>query len=488
MKHYLCFALLGLCLCCVACTEKEPVANRTEDRYPATFPDYVDVTIPPQIAPLRFQLLEPDGGDAIAVLKCGTDQMVTASTREGKFLFSDKAWKKLLQKAVGKDIEVKVYRKDGTGWLAYRPFHWHVSTAPSDGYLAYRLIEPGYELWNRMGIYQRELGSYEQSAIIENSLTGYNCMNCHSFCNRNPEKMLFHFRAGLAGTYFINGKEVDKPAVRMGGKAGTLVYPSWHPSGNFVAFSTNETRQAFHKNDANRVEVYDLASDVVVYDVRSHEVLTDTLLAGKKAFETFPTFSPDGKTLYFCSAEARRMPEEFKQVKYSLCAISFDAETRRFGHRVDTLYNGRTDGRSASFPRVSPDGRWLVFTLSGYGNFSIWHKDADLYLADLRSGSIRPLEGANSDDVESYHSWSGNSRWLVFSSRRMDGLYTRPYMVYINEDGVAAKPFVLPQADPDSYNRLPFSYNIPEFMTGKVKASPRSIAGTARKLEKHMEQ
>ena len=48
-------------------------------------------------------------------------------------------------------------------------------------YLAYRLIEPGYELWNQMGIYQRNLEDYKQSPIMENKYSGQNCMNCHSF-------------------------------------------------------------------------------------------------------------------------------------------------------------------------------------------------------------------------------------------------------------------------------------------------------------------
>lgn len=79
-------------------------------------------------------------------------------------------------------------------------------------------------------------------------------------------------------------------------------------------------------NHPNRIEVYDSASDVVVYDVRRHEVVTDSLLSDSGAFETFPTFSPDGKILYFCSATARPMPAEFEQVRYNLCAIGFDSE------------------------------------------------------------------------------------------------------------------------------------------------------------------
>ena len=82
-----------------------------------------------------------------------------------------------------------------------------------------------------------------------------------------------------------------------------------------MAFSVNNTQQFFHPVDNNRVEVYDDASDVIVYDTEKHEALTTNAIFSKQRFETFPTFSADGKTLYYCSAEAKTMPESFKEVK-----------------------------------------------------------------------------------------------------------------------------------------------------------------------------
>lgn len=175
------------------------------------------------------------------------------------------------------------------------------------------------------------------------------------------------------------------------------------------------------------------------------------------------------------------MPQEYSKVKYSLCRIDFNPEDASFGEKVDTLYNGFKNGKSVSFPRISPDGRFLVFTLQEYGNFSIWHKDADLWAADLASGESFPLEAANSEDVDSYHSWSGNSRWLVFSSRRMDGLYTRPFFCHIDGNGQASKPFLLPQKNPLRYYADQMnSYNLPELMERKATVNPHDIASALR--------
>ncbi len=161
-----------------------------------------------------------------------------------------------------------------------------------DSYLAYRLIDPGYELWNKMGIYQRDLESYTQIPIIENKMSGNNCVNCHSFCMQDPNKMLFHMRETFPGTILVDGDKIEKLNTKTKETISPLVYPSWHPSGKYVAFSVNTTKQAFHLNDRNRVEVYDEASDVVVYDVEKHEIVTASNIFSKDAFETFPTFSP----------------------------------------------------------------------------------------------------------------------------------------------------------------------------------------------------
>ena len=126
-------------------------------------------------------------------------------------------------------------------------------------------------------------------------------------------------------------------------------------------------------------------------------------------------------------------------------------------------------GKSISFARPSPDGKYIMFTLSDYGNFSIWHKEADLWLYDLKDGSLREMKEVNSDDVESYHSWSSEGTWFVFSSRRLDGLYTRPFFASIDKEGNITKPFLLPQCKPlEFYNMNLYSYNVPEFITEKV--------------------
>ena len=195
-------------------------------------------------------------------------------------------------------------------------------------------------------------------------------------------------------------------------------------------------------------------------------MILSSFLKQDSIYETFPVFSADGRSLYFCAARA--LPEDSHQldsIRYNLCRIDFDPATGTFGSRIDTIVNAEAMHKSLSFPRPSYDGRFLCYTLSDYGQFSIWHHEADLYLLNLSTGESCPMDGANSDDTESFHNWSTNSRWLVLSSRRDDGLFTRPYFCHVDANGTVSKAFMLPQRNPRRFYRERFfSFNVPDFV------------------------
>lgn len=465
MKNYY-LLLYTLLLACSACTEKVSVSRSSDKTLPLTA-DYRGTTVPCNIAPLNFGVKDNTKESCLLIRLDGEELQVPGSAKG--FQIPPEKWKQLLQKAKGKTLSFTVCLKEKEGWTGYKPFEVTVAPHEIDPYLAYRRIAPGYTLWGKMGIYQRDLTSFAATAILENSDTKGNCMNCHSFCGQNPQKMFFHLRKDFASSILVNDGEIEKLDTKTDGTISALVYPSWHPGGRYIACSVNNTFQTFHNNDPNRIEVYDTASDVVVYDIRNHRILTAPPLSSPAAFETFPTFAPDGKTLYFCTADSCSMPADYEKVKYSICSVSFDEKTGSFGTTIDTVYSAAATGKSASFPRVSPNGKWLMYTESSYGNFSIWHKDADLRMIDLAQRKGLNVSKLNSPETESYHSWSSDSHWVVFSSRRTDGLYTRPYIAYIADNGDVSRPFVVPQEEADYYDLLMQSYNIPEFITGRVE-------------------
>jgi len=460
-----------------SCNESVKITE-SRDEIPAIFPDYTDIVIPPNIAPLNF-MLEKDIDRAQAVISWENGQEVFKQ-KNGQFTFPSTQWKKILASNKGKSIQFTIQTKEGGRWISYRPFTILVAQEPVDPFLAYRLIEPGHEMWSRMGLYQRNLENFKQRPIIENKMTGGNCMNCHSFPGHNAEKMLFHFRGNNSGTFLVNGNQIEKFDTKSNGLISALVYPHWHPSEKYIAFSVNQTLQSSHANDPNTVEVYDLQSDVVVFDVEKEESFTSPLLFSDAAFESFPAFSADGETLFYCSADTVDMPAHFNHVQYSICSLPFDPVARRFGTKTDTLFHARTDNASAAFPRPSPDGRFLLYTQSSYGGFHIWHKDADLHIIDLQTGNNHALANANSTDSEGYHCWSSNSRWIAFASRRMDGLYSMIYLTHIDPEGNCSKAFVIPQKKAGFYKTFNKSFNVPELTTNEVKINSFSIARKAK--------
>ncbi len=462
-------SLLCVALAFTSCSSWEEPAGVSE-QIPAIFPDYADVTVPCNIAPLNFMV--EGAGKIQAVLMLEGSELMRASGKEGVIEFPMKKWQTVLSEAKGRDLAVLVslWSPEYPEGMSYSPFYIHVAEEQIDGWVAYRLIEPGYVGWRQLGLYQRELSSFHESAIITNRKTTTTCLNCHEFPSYSPESMMFHARGANGGTIVYDEGKLQKIDFTTIGLKKNVTYPSWHPQGRYIAFSANFTRQIFYVEGRQQVEVFDTSSDLLVYDVKTGEAVTDPRFATPESLETFPTWSPDGKYLYFASHSADSVVTTFfPDMQYDLLRVAFDAESKTFGQEVDTLYNARVMGGSVSHPRVSPDGRYLVYTLSDYGTFPIRHDEADLKMLDLETMEHVDISMWNDpESADSYHVWSSNGRWMVFGSRRLDGRYTRLFIAYLDKEGRPCKPFLLPQEDPRHNVWRLRSYNKPELINGKV--------------------
>ena len=466
----------------VSCSQQLPTDFTQSDVLPKIYPDYVDVTVPVNIAPLTFEM---DGQwEEMAVRYAFNGEEIICRGTQALPDFDD--WKHLAAAAQGNDIQVETYASKDGQWTRFKPFCIHVSPDSIDAYISYRLIHPSYVSYEELTINQRSLENYDESVIYDNILCTENsqgqCINCHNYQQYNPERMQFHARQNHGGTVIAYDGKVRK--INMGNDSilSAGVYPTWHPELPLIVYSTNLTRQNFHVVDPNKVEVYDTSSDLIAYDVEKNEVTN--IENDSKEFECFPFWAPDGKTLYYCSAHfeyqdtiehGKELINRFHEVKYNLYKKTFNPDSLTFGPR-ELVFDAAAMDMSATLPRVSPDGRYLLFTLGKYGVFHIWHRDADLWMMDLTTGLARNMKEMNSPDVESYHSWSSNGRWVVFSSRRYDGNYTRPFFAHVDKDGHVSKPFELPCADPDYHRQFMRSYNIPEFMHGPVTIRPQDFA------------
>jgi len=431
----------------------------------AIFPDYTNITIPVNIAPLNFEIKE-DGDSFVSLLEGENGTFLKLKSRKNIIRIPSRKWTAFLKENQGSQFTVKVFKKDNNQWLEFDQFRIRVAPEPIDPYLVYRLIPPGYETWSSMGLYERDLTSFREKPVIENRYIEDNCVNCHAFSNGDSEHMLFHIRGSLGGTMIKQGDRLEKVNLKRDGVLSAGVYPSWHPSGKYIAFSTNKIEQYFHADSEKSIEVLDRHSDLIIYNTANGNISHVPGTEGDRYMETYPCWSPDGSFLYFSRTDADETTP-FDSIRYDICRISFDPQSLAFGD-TDAVYIASDQEKSASFPRISPDGRYLLCTLHDYGTFPIWHKEADLFLVDLLTGKSESPEKANSDDTDSYHTWAQNSSWIVFSSRRFDGRYTKLYISYLNSEGEFQKAFLIPQRDPGFYDSFFYSYNRPELITAPI--------------------
>ena len=467
MKHLFFSLCLSVSVSLLSCSSG-PDNPTLASQLPEIYPDYIGVTIPADIAPLNFNFADEaiDRMDVTVKGDKGGELHVSGEWAD----FDIDEWHALTEQNQGGKLTVTICTEKDGQWTQYKDFDIFVSEVRLDDWgLTYRRIKPGYEVGGDIGIYQRELSSFDEYAIITETVVPGRCFNCHTANRTNPNRLTMQMRGEGGGTMIQKDGHQMWVETKTDSTKAAGSYSYWHPQGDYVALAVNSVHQAFFTGTGQRIEVYHTFSNVEVLDTRTNELILSPLLQTDD-LEIFPAFSHDGKWLYYSTSKPCRVPAEYEKVKCSLCRIAFDAEKGVFGETVDTLLNGPATDKSYVLARPSYDGRWLMYCTSSRGNFPVSQNDADLWLMDLKTQESRELKELNTLQSESYHNWSENSRWFVFSSKREDGMYTKLYLATIDEQGRVSKPFLLPQRHPRKfYREMMDAYNCPDFTKSKVE-------------------
>lgn len=451
-----------------SCSTEKPKKYLDLKELPAIYPDFRGVTLPCNIAPINF-MVKGSKENVVSIKSSDNKEWIYASDGEGKFCFPEKDWQEMVKSAINDSLTIELFRKDKE-WKRYSPFSVYIVSDSIDKYITYRLIEPAYRPTGHISLSQFDLETGEETTIVNNEMplretyfAGQTCLNCHSSQRNGSGNTMFYYRGkggGLVVTYngetkIINTKSSNVPC-------GT-VFPSWHPFEPMIAFSSTKIKQLFLSTGKRKIHQYNVESDIVLYNVETNEI--SYVVRDSLTIDTYPYWHPDGKTIFYATTDSiydDKNPKSAFNLKYDIKKVKYNEETASWS-APEMVFCATKQNRSATQPRISPDGNYLLFAMMENSSHSYLQDSSDLVLMDLRTRELLSMDKMNSDKPEGYHDWSTSGRWILVSSRRENGNHARVYFSHFSKEGVISKPFPLPHHDPEwDLERLQ-NYNMVEF-------------------------
>lgn len=396
----------------------------------------------------------------------GTSLEWRAITEERSWRFPSDIWEIVRQEGAQRTAWIQVKgvareRESGErlgGVMGSQKVHFRISSWPVDDVIVYRMVVPPFNKRKTPDTFARSVSSFEERPFL--LAHDQYCYNCHTFSAKTGTSgklsvQARYMRPGAKLPVYLGVYDIDQ---QRGWKAKLpfdiqmSTFMSWSADGRWLAFSANQQLVTFEPIVFETQFAGEPTSDLAIYDAVDN--ITYVLPGGDdpERLEMLPCWSLDGQWLVFCSGPAGLHPA---QTRYDLCEIPFNGGK---GGEVRPIPGASGNGRSNFYPHFSPDGKWLSFVQADAGILIKASSDIYLMPADLR-GTPHRLEANAVGVADSWHSWSSNSRWLVFASKREDGIFARLYMTEIDDQGHSSPAVRLPLREE------PFaSFNIPEFV------------------------
>jgi hypothetical protein len=345
----------------------------------------------------------------------------------------------------------------------------------------------------------RNIGEPESRVVMENMPV---CANCHSF-SRDGTTMGMdldglqnnkgrYFLAQVKPETVVHKEDViqwSSPKGKLNGNIRVGFMSQVSPDGRHVVTTIDPSETASSSPTSNYyvtnfkdyrfLQVFYPTRGILAWYARETGVLQPLPGADDPRFvQMGGVWSPDGKYIVFARAPAKEpypeglAPAKFANdpnenpIQYSLYRVPFNGGK---GGAPELLVDSSRNGMSNTFPKVSPDGRWIVFVQARNG--MLMRPDSQLYIVPAGGGEPRRMR-CNTTLMNSWHSFSPNGRWLVFSSKSRSP-YTQMYLTHIDAQGNDS-PAILVE-NTTAANR---AVNIPEF----VNIPPdglRSLGGPA---------
>ncbi len=459
-------------------------AGRLEITYP------LDETLfPPEIVAPTFVWRDETEGVAgwqVLLRFEDPDELLRFATAVPRWRPSAEDWAVIKRRTRDRDAEVAIVgigpMQDAVSAASIRV---RTSTDPVDDSIFYREVPlPFIEAVQDPSRIRWRFGAIDSEAappiVLENLPV---CGNCHSFSGNGSVLGLDVDYGNDKGGYAIlpvSPKMVmdDEKIIswsdyeKEDGEATFGLLSQVSPDGRYV-ISTVKDRAVFVATPeiAFSQLFFPIKGILVVYDTETGRYAPLPGADDPEYVQSNPTWSPDGKSIVFARTKAYRKDaianaqsilldekdvpefiEDREPFKFDLYRVPFN-EGR--GGRAEPIEGASHNGMSNFFAKFSPDGKWIIFCKAE--NYMLLMPDSELYIIPAEGGEARRLR-ANTPLMNSWHSWSSNGRWLVFSSKA-NTPYTQLFLTHIDEDGRSTPPVVL-----DRFTGSDRAANIPEFV------------------------
>ena len=442
-------------------------------RYLKIVRPYDGASFPRNIAPPAFRWEDQaDNVWMLSVYAPGLPAPLRVVTGKREWRPDAATWEAIKASGTGKWIELEVRGclvrdRNRVGEAVYVDrIKLRVSEHPADPFIVFRFVSPLFHGFKTPHVYYRDVETFGLRMFLPSE--GAYCTNCHSFPSgprtaQRPFDMAIAVRKSFTGLRVLGLYDF---ASRQG---KTLLINSffmcWDGEGKRVAVTGGQKVLVRSPITLETQEFHVVVGDILIVDTETLAVNALPGASEAEYVETFPAWSPDGETIVFARDKEIIPGRVMPQKRYSLFRIPYN--NGRGGEIAPLL--GADDGMSNFAPRFSPDGKWIAFNKAD--SASLVEPTADLWIISTEPGSYaRELECNYDYAMDSHHSWSSNSRWLLFSSKRDGGIFARVYLTEIDEEGHASPPVELPAADDPM-----MCYNVPEFLQYRPEIDPEDI-------------
>lgn len=442
---------------------------------------------PPDMAPTVVRWTESGSAQTwFVVLSTSRDNVIYSTMVEDNFFQPDSLlWETIKEIGLTESVTISVLGVNGSTISSGAECSIHTSPDRVGAPIFYRAVPlPFIDAVHNLEKIRWHLGDISSPnkapVLLENLPL---CGNCHTFTPDGKTLAMDVDYANDKGSYVIKAIE-DKTVLTPNdvitwssykpedGQQTFGLLSQISPDGRYIA-STVKDRSIFVATEGLRYSqlFFPIKGIIVIYDRETGEFFSLPGADDPTYVQSNPSWSPDGRWLYFAREEAYQteaieqskevilpteLAQEFidgkREFKFDIYRIPFNNGK---GGKAEPLKGASLNGKSNYFPRVSPDGKHLVFCQAD--NFMLLQPDSKLFLIPPDGGEPKLL-ACNTDSMNSWHSWSPNSNWLVFSSK-IRGAYTDLLLTHIDEKGQASPPVLLENLSFDHY-----AVNIPEFI------------------------